>query len=206
MGRLLRRAGLNRLAELEPAPPVQRYDYARPGGAAAPGHQAAGPLLAPGPSRHRQPARGQRRRRLGVGGHRHRRSFAHRAYATIELDERGPGACRALLTALRYYCSLGIRFTAVVTDNGSCYKSRMFARLLRRMDLRHIRTRPYTPRTNVKAERFIQTALREWAYARAYEHSDHRAQALPDWLHHYNWHRTHASLANLPPASVSTSR
>ena len=88
-----------------------------------------------------------------------------------------------------------------MTDNGACYRSRSFRRLLRRLGLRHIRTRPYTPRTNGKAERFIQTALREWAYGRRYEHSDQRTACLPHWLHHYNHHRQHASLNYQPPMS-----
>ena len=86
-----------------------------------------------------------------------------------------------------------------MTDNGSCYTSRRFARLCRRLKLKHIRTRPYSPRTNGKAERFIQTMLREWAYARAYLSSAQRAAHLPLWLHRYNWHRPHASLNYQPP-------
>ena len=95
---------------------------------------------------------------------------------------------------LRYFQTLGVAFTRVMTDNGSCYRSKHFAKLCRRLKLRHIRTRPYTPRTNGKAERFIQTALREWAYARAYDNSSQRGEYLPCWLHRYNWHRPHASL------------
>jgi transposase InsO family protein len=121
------------------------------------------------------------------------------AFGTIEPDERGLTACRALLKTLRHYRKLGVRFTRVMTDNGSCYKSRTFRRLLRRLGLRHVRTRPYTPRTNGKAERFIQTALREWAYARSYEHSDQRADHWFTWLHQYNCHRPHASLDYQPP-------
>ena len=88
-----------------------------------------------------------------------------------------------------------------MTDNGSCYRSFAFARACRRLRIKHIRTRPYTPQTNGKAERFIQTALREWAYATAFEHSDHRRAELPTWLHRYNWHRPHASLAKKAPIS-----
>jgi transposase InsO family protein len=88
-----------------------------------------------------------------------------------------------------------------MTDNGSCYKSFAFARACRRLGIRHIRTRPYTPQTKGKAERFIQTALREWAYATAFETSDQRREALPAWLHRYNWHRPHASLGQQPPIS-----
>ena len=86
-----------------------------------------------------------------------------------------------------------------MTDNGACYKAFAFRDACRTLGLKHIRTSPYTPRTNGKAERFIQTALREWAYARPYHHSDRRTAELPRWLHRYNWHRPHASLnANMP--------
>lgn len=122
-------------------------------------------------------------------------------FSVILNDETGKSACLGLLRALRYYQSLGIRFERVLTDNGACYKSRRFRRLCRRLGLRHMRTKPYTPRTNGKAERFIQTALREWAYARAYESSEQRADNLPLWLHQYNWHRPHASLDYQPPIS-----
>ena len=107
------------------------------------------------------------------------------AFGTIEPNERDHSACRALLKALRYYRALGVRSTRVMTDNGACYKSRAFRRLVRRLGLRHLRTRPYTPRTNGKAERFIQTALREWAYARSYENSTQRAAHWLTWLHRY---------------------
>lgn len=102
---------------------------------------------------------------------------------------------------MRYYRSLGIRFVRVLTDNGVAYRSRKFQRLCRRLGIKHKRTRPYTPRTNGKAERFIQTALREWAYARRYESSSQRIEHLPGWLHRYNWHRPHSSLGYLPPVS-----
>src|SRR6188472_2143400 len=78
-----------------------------------------------------------------------------------------------------------------MTDNGSCYKSFAFRKLCNRLGLKHIRTKPYTPKTNGKAERFIQTSLREWAYAKAYLHSRQRTDDLPIWLHRYNWHRPH---------------
>ena len=100
---------------------------------------------------------------------------------------------------MRYYRRLGVRFERVLTDNGACYKSRTFRRLIHRLGMRHLRTRPYTPRTNGKAERLVQTSLREWAYARSYANSEQRAHALQGWLHHYNWHRPHASLGYRPP-------
>ena len=106
-----------------------------------------------------------------------------------------------LRAAIAYYNSLGVTVTRVMTDNGSCYKSRAFARACRRLKLKHIRTKPYTPKTNGKAERFIQTALREWAYARAYDTSKQRAIELPHWIHRYNWHRPHGSLKAQTPIS-----
>ncbi|SHE51856.1 Integrase core domain-containing protein [Modicisalibacter ilicicola DSM 19980] len=123
------------------------------------------------------------------------------AFGTRYPDETGWSACYALLEAVRYYRGLGIRFTRVLTDNGACYRAGAFHRLCRRLGLKRKRTRPYTPRTNGKAERFIQSALREWAYSRSYESSEQRGQHLPAWLHQYNWHRPHASLDYQPPVS-----
>src|SRR5262245_12911626 len=88
-----------------------------------------------------------------------------------------------------------------MTDNGSCYKAFAFRDTCRDLGLKHIRTRPYTPKTNGKAERFIQSALREWAYARRYTHSDQRTAELPRWLHRYNWHRPHGGLRAMTPIS-----
>ena len=107
---------------------------------------------------------------------------------------------RKLLVAVQGIAAiLGVSVSRVMTDNGSCYRAFASRDTCRTLGLRHIRTRPYTPRTNGKAERFIQTALREWAYARAYRNSTQRAHQLPHWLHRYNWHRPHASLnANTP--------
>jgi transposase InsO family protein len=107
--------------------------------------------------------------------------------------------------ALAYYARLGIGFRAVLTDNGPGYRSRAFAVTCRHLGIKHRFTRPYTPRTNGKAERFIQTALREWAYARTYQNSEHRRQELRPWLHQYNWHRPHARLvtAHQPICSPS---
>ena len=121
------------------------------------------------------------------------------SFACIQPGETAHSACSALLDALRYFRTLGVSFTRVMTDNGSCYRSKRFAKLCRRLKLRHTRTRPYTPRTNRKAERFIQSALREWAYARAYDNSSQRGEHLPCWLHRYNWHRPHASLKYRTP-------
>jgi transposase InsO family protein len=106
-----------------------------------------------------------------------------------------------LQAALAYYASLGVSVLRVMTDNGSCYRSRAFAKTCRRLELKHIRTRPSTPRTNGKAERFIQSTLREWAYAQAYPSSAHRTAELPPWLHRYNRHRPHGGLKSQTPIS-----
>jgi len=200
VARHLKRAGFHRLAELEPAPAVERYEYANPGDLLHLDIKKLGRFWKPG---HR--VTGDRQQNsVGAGW-----EFVHvaiddasrLAFTSLHPDERGNSACRALLRALRYYRKLGIRFRRVMTDNGACYLSRAFRRLCRRLGLRHVRTKPYTPRTNGKAERFIQTSLREWAYARSYESSEQRAAHLPVWLHHYNWHRPHASLGYYPPIS-----
>ena len=104
-----------------------------------------------------------------------------------------------LAAAVAYYKSLGITILRVMTDNGSCYRSAAFAKACRLLKIKHSRTKPYTPRTNGKAERFIQTALREWAYARAYLNSQQRADALPFFMHRYNWHRPHAGIGGKTP-------
>ena len=94
-----------------------------------------------------------------------------------------------------------VAIARVMIDNGSCYRSKAFARVCRDLGLKHIRTKPYTPKTNGKAERFIQTALREWAYAVAYHTSDQRRAQLPVWLHRYNWHRPHGGINFKTPIS-----
>ena len=116
-------------------------------------------------------------------------------------DQDKASATAFLEAAVAYYASLGIKVERVMTDNGVCYLSKPFAKACSKLGLRHIRTKPYTPRTNGKAERFIQTSLREWAYARAYNTSDERTAELPYWLHRYNWHRPHGSIGSMPPIS-----
>lgn len=200
IARLLRRAGLHRLADLEPAAPENRYEYAQPGQLL---HLDIKKL-----ARFRQPGhRVTGNRQLNSDGigweyvHLAIDDHSRVAFGSIEPNERGISACRALMQAVRYYRWLGVRFERVLTDNGACYKSRCFRRLVRRLGMRHLRTRPYTPRTNGKAERLVQTSLREWAYARSYPNSEQRAAAFKRWMHHYNWHRPHASLGHKPPIS-----
>jgi transposase InsO family protein len=123
------------------------------------------------------------------------------AFSQIHPDEKKESAIACLEAALAYYASLGVTVSRVMTDNGPCYKSFAFRDFCRQRGLKHIRTKPYTPKTNGKAERFIQTSLREWAYARAYPTSDHRAAALPLWIHRYNWHRPHGGIGSQTPIS-----
>lgn len=111
----------------------------------------------------------------------------------------GITAAAFLEHCVAYYASFGVRIRRVMTDNGPCYLSTACRDACARLRLRHLRTRPYTPRTNGKAERFIQSALREWAYAHAYRRSTERSATLPLWLHRYNWHRPHHSLGLNPP-------
>ena len=200
IARLLRRAGLHRLADLEPAAPENRYEYAQPGQLLhldikklarfrQPGHRVTGNRQV------NSDGIGWEYIHLAIDDH------SRVAFGCIEPDERGASACRALMQAVRYYRSLGVRFERVLTDNGACYRSRRFRRLVRRLGMRHLRTRPYTPRTNGKAERLVQTSLREWAYVRSYANSQQRASAFNHWLHEYNWYRPHATLGYKPPIS-----
>jgi transposase InsO family protein len=123
------------------------------------------------------------------------------AYAEVLPDERGSTVTAFLWRALAWYRRHGIRVRRVMTDNAFAYLGHAFTALCELRGLRHLRIRPYTPRTNGKAERFIQTLLREWAYVRAYGSSRARHAVLPRWLHYYNWHRRHASLDGRPPIS-----
>ena len=120
------------------------------------------------------------------------------SFAQVLPDETALSCIAFLRAAVDYYASLGIRIERVMTDNGSGFKNR-FRAACEELGIRHIRTRPYTPKTNGKAERFVQTSLREWAYARPYRSSAERAAALQGFLHRYNWHRPHTALNRQPP-------
>lgn len=202
VSRILKRLGLNRLSALEPAEPPRRYQRDRPGELIHIDIKKLGKFNKIG-HRITGDRTGQSNNR-GVGW-----EFVHVciddasriAFSRVMKTERKGCAITFLKAAIAYYASLGITVERVMTDNGSCYKAFAFRRACKRLGLRHIRTRPYTPKTNGKAERFIQTALREWAYARAYDTSRQRAAELPYWMHRYNWHRPHASIGAVPPIS-----
>lgn len=201
VSRVLRRLGLNRLSALEPAQPVRRYERERPGELIHLDIKKLGRFEIQG---HRVTGDRQAGRSRGVGW-----EYVHVciddasriAFSQIHPDQKKHSAITFLKAALAYYASLGVRVTRVMTDNGSCYVSKAFAKACRKLGLKHIRTRPFTPKTNGKAERFIQSALREWAYAKAYPSSDHRAAELPTWLHRYNWHRPHGGIKSHTPIS-----
>jgi transposase InsO family protein len=202
VSRILKRLGLNRISALEPAPPVRRYEREHPGELIHIDIKKLGRFDRVG-HRITGDRRGQSNTR-GVGW-----EFVHVciddasriAFSQILPDEKKESAVAFLRAAVAYYASLGVKVARVMTDNGSCYKAFAFRDACRDLGLKHIRTRPYTPKTNGKAERFIQTALREWAYAQAYPSSHRRAEELPRWLHRYNWHRPHSSLKSKPPIS-----
>ena len=123
------------------------------------------------------------------------------AFSQILPDEKKESAVAFLKATVAYYAHLGVTITRVMTDNGSCYRSKAFRCACRDLGLTHIRTKPYTPKTNGKAERFIQTSLREWAYRNAYSTSAERTQAMIPWINTYNHTRPHSALRGLPPAS-----
>ena len=206
VSRILRRLGLSRLRALEPVEPVRRYERQHPGELIHIDIKKLGRIDGVG-HRITGDRRGQSNRRSrgqGLGW-----EFVHVciddasriAFAQVMPDEKKESATAFLKAALAYYQSLGVTVARVMTDNGGCYKAFDFRDACRDLGLKHIRTRPYTPKTNGKAERFIQSALREWAYATAFQHSDQRRSALPAWLHRYNWHRPHASLDKKTPIS-----
>jgi len=202
VSRILKSLGLNRLKDLEPAQPVQRYERAKPGELLhidikkfgrfeRPGHRVTGDRT----GHSNRPGSGWEYVHVCIDDH------SRIAFSQILPDEKKESAVAFLKAAVAYYQSLAISVERVMTDNGSCYTSKAFAKACRALGLKHKRTRPYTPKTNGKAERFIQTVLREWAYACAYQSSEQRARHLPDWLHRYNWHRPHGSLNAKPPIS-----
>jgi transposase InsO family protein len=200
IARILRRCGKSRRGRLEPPPLVQRYEHAAPGDLLHLDIKKLGRIQGVG---HRITGQRQHRAR-GVGWeYLHIAIDDHSRVAYMELlpDERGATVSAFLRQAVRWFRAHGVRVRRVLTDNGSGYVSRSFRATCRALAVRHRRTRPYTPRTNGKAERFIQTALREWAYRRPYYTSSDRARMMPGWLDHYNVARPHGSLGGLPPMS-----
>lgn len=198
VARIVARGGWSRVHIVEVPPTSRRYERARPGELVHLDIKKLARIVRPG---HR--ISGDRRDTVRGAGW----QFAHMAiddhsrvgYGELLPDERGGTAAGFLERTVRGLRRLGVRVAAVMTDNGSCYRSRRFAATCGRLGVRQLFTRPYTPRTNGKAERFIKTALGEWAYVRLYRNSEERAHALTAWLHRYNWHRPHTAAHGQPP-------
>ena len=200
VGAILRRLGLGKLTALEPREPVVRYERERPGELIHLDIKSLGKIDGIG-HRITGDRAGQSRKR-GIGwDHLHVAidDASRLAYTEVLPSLTGEDAAGFLERALAWYARLGVKVERVMTDNGSAYVSRRFAQSLKAAGVRHVRTRPFRPRTNGKAERFIQTSLREWAYARPYVSSDQRAAAVGPWTDAYNLVRPHAGIGDLSP-------
>ena len=200
VSRVLARAGLSRLSDLEPSEPVRRYEHEAPGELLHLDMKKLGRIEQVGHRILGHSARGHKGAGwevlyVAVDDH------ARIAFADLHPDESAQSAVQFLHNALAYFQSLGVRVHRLLTDNGPAFHSRAFAELCRRLGIGHKFTKAYRPQTNGKAERFIQSALREWAYAFVYEHSTQRAENLEYWVHHYNWHRPHQGIGGLAPMS-----
>jgi transposase InsO family protein len=197
VGRVLARAGLSRLSDLEPKEPVMRYEHERPGDLLHMDTKKLGRI-------HRQGKRIPGSPYASIGAGWETLFVAVDDHSRVGFTDLYPDECKAsavqfLENAVSYYGSLGVRVRRLLTDNGSAFRSKPFAAACERLDIKHRFTRAYRPQTNGKAERFIQSALREWAYGFAYEHSSQRAKMLDRWIHHYNWHRPHQGINGIAP-------
>lgn len=201
LSRVLRRHGLHRLTSLEPPkPPPRRYEHEHPGDLLHLDIKKLGRFLKPGvratgDRSHRNPGAGTESLHVAIDDH------SRLAFASLFPDEKTPSVLTALHQAVAFYKNHGITIRRLLTDRGSTYRSKLFAAACLQLGIRHRFTRPYRPQTNGKAERFIQTITREWAYARSYDSSDHRASFLLPFLHDYNFHRPHSALHSLSPSS-----
>jgi transposase InsO family protein len=198
---ILKRSGLGRRSRLEPLEPVNRYEHQRPGELVHLDIKKLARFDRPG---HRLLGRGRGRFETGAGYeylHVCVDDYSRVVYVELLGDEQGASAAAFLARATRRFGNRGVTIERVLTDNGSCYRSSDFAQTCARLGIVHSRTRPRRPQTNGKAERFIQTLLREWAYARLYTTSRERSATLPAWINHYNYRRPHGSLSHQPPAT-----
>ena len=199
---ILTRIGLGKLSRLEPPEPANRYQRERPGELIHIDVKKLGRIVRPG---HRVTGDRSDRRDKGKKGW----EFVHvciddatrLAYVEVLQDEKAVTAVGFLRRAIAFYAAHGIAVQQLMTDNGSAYISTLHALACRALGLKHIRTRPYRPRTNGKAERFIHTLLGGWAYGAIYHNSNERTAALAGWTDFYNHRRPHGSLARQPPAA-----
>jgi len=206
VGRVLARAGLSRWADLAPSEPIVRYEHACPGDLlhidtkklariVRVGHRVTGD------PRDSVDGVGWEYLFVAVDDH------ARIGFTQMKPNERRDCAIAFLRASVDYFATLGVTIRRVLTDNGSAFRSKRFAAACRKLRLLHSFTRPYRPQTNGKAERFIQSALREWAYGIPYHHSSVRTAMLARWNHHYNWHRPHQGIGGIAPMSrLSKSR
>ena len=200
VGRVLARAGLSRLRDMEPCEPVVRYEHARPGDLVHIDTKKLGRIermshRITGDRRHSLRGAGWEFLFVAVDDH------ARIGFTDMYPDEAKANAVQFLENTVAYFKSLGIGVRGVLTDNGSAFRSKTFSHACQRLGLKHSFTRAYRPQTNGKAERFIQSALREWAYGIPYSHSSERIAMLERWIHHYNWHRPHQGIKGLAPIS-----
>jgi transposase InsO family protein len=202
VSRILRRARLSRWRDLNPPPPIQRYEHPRPGDLLhldIKGMTRFGEVSLRGDGR----LRGKRSHPGLLALHVAVDDHSRMAFTQILPDQKAQTTIAFLNSALQFFASHGIAVRALLTDNGSSYRSRQFRHACLQLALKHKRTKPYTPRTNGKAERFIQTALREWAYAKHWTDSQQRDDHLQSWTDYYNRDRPHGSLNYKPPISRS---
>ena len=200
ISRLLLRQRLSRWRDLFPVVPVVRYERPHPGDLLHLDIKKLARIHRPGFRVTGNPRDSVRRAGydfvfVAIDDH------SRVAHAAIQANEQGLTAAAFLRETAAHYQRFGVQLKSVMTDNGACFRSLVFAQACRQLGLKHIFTRPYTPRTNGKAERFIQSSLREWAYHDTFTSSAHRAEQLPHWLHRYNYHRPHYSLGLKPPIS-----
>lgn len=198
VARHMRRVGLGRLSALQPPEPVRRYERSSAGELLHIDTKRLGRIRGIG---HRITGDRQHRNR-GIGWdavHLAIDDYSRVSFARILDDEKGACCTQFLRDAVSYYAGLGVKIDRVMTDNGSGYVSKAFKAACAELGIGHIRTRPYTPKTNGKAERFVQTSLREWAYAKPYESSEQRQAALQPFIDRYNWRRPHSALNHQPP-------
>jgi transposase InsO family protein len=213
VSRWLKRIGLGKRSRLEPPEPANRYERKRPGELVHVDVKKLGRISSRGAGhrvlgRANQRSRVTRRSRgpsLGATGW----EFCHvcvddatrLAYVEVLTDERGDTAAGFLRRAVEWFAAMGVQVERVMSDNGSCYRSTVHAAACRELGVKHLRTQPYRPRTNGKAERFIQTLQNRWAYGAIYGSTAERRAALPGWLTHYNFMRRHGSLGHRPPGA-----
>lgn len=200
VARVLKRHGLERLKKLDPPVPIQRYERSRPGELVHLDIKKLGRVKGLG---HRITGNRVHKNR-GIGWefvHVCVDDYTRLAYVEVLEDEKGVTAVGFLRRAVEWFAQRGVKVERVMTDNGSGYVSKDFRAAVAEIRARHIRTRPYTPRTNGKAERFIQTMLREWAYGRPFQSSYRRRAALPAWLRRYNERRPHAGIGGAAPVT-----